>query len=170
MHDRVVGMRVITQESLRKFWIDNENLSERHGVYVFALQRRGPGAPVPFYVGKTEKGRGFKQETFNPRNRRAYNAALLVGHGTPLIYFLALRRSRGPRARRAIDNLETLLIWIARHRNPNLVNRRKQNTTPWKLMSFFDTSKVLGVLNAGRRPSAAARELRRVLGARAAGR
>ena len=87
-HDRVAGMRVITRDALADFWQHNQELANRHGVYVFALQRRGPGAPLPFYVGKTEKGRGFKQETFNPRNRRAYNAALLVGHGTPLLYFI----------------------------------------------------------------------------------
>jgi len=158
-----IGFRVITSQSLNDFWADTE-LGDKHGVYVFTLNRRGPGAPVPFYVGKASRTT-FKTETLNNRNRKAFTAALLEGEGTPEMYLLTLLRTRGPINHDAIDALETLVIWIARHRNPALINRRKINTSPKSLMLNFSSNRVTGVLNGGRgKISAIAHEFRQVLG------
>jgi hypothetical protein len=158
-----IGFRVITSKSLSDFWAETE-LADQHGVYVFTLKRRGPGAAVPFYVGKASRTT-FKTETLNNRNRKAFTAALLEGEGTPEMYLVVLQRSRGPINHDAIDALETLLIWVARHRNPALINRRKINSAPSNLMAHFGSNRVVGVLNTGRgNISDIAQEFREVLG------
>lgn len=160
---RDVGFRVITREALTAFW-GNSTLANERGVYVFAIKRRGPGAAIPFYVGKAARTT-FVTETFNDRNRAAYTAALFDSEGTPEIHLVKLERQRGPINYTAIDNLETLLIWIARHRNPALLNRRKIDSRPAHLMELFSANRVIGVLNTGSgRISDTAQNFRRVMG------
>lgn len=147
-HSPDVGFRVINQSALNEFLGKNDAQRERRGIYVFALKRKGPGAALPFYVGKAGKTR-FDTETFNRRNRRAFTAALFEGGGKPEIHLVTLHHSRGPIPLAAIDQLETLLIWVARHRNAALLNRRKIDTSPFHLMQLFRNNTITGVLNTG---------------------
>ena len=147
-HSKDVGVKVINQAALTEFWDANEAQKERRGIYVFALKRKGPGAALPFYVGKAGKTQ-FQTETFNQRNRKAFTAALFQGGGRPEIHLVTLQKSKGPLPLQAINDLETLLIWIARHRNPALLNRQKIDTSPHHLMQLFDSSTIRGVLNSG---------------------
>lgn len=156
---RDVGFRVITRDALTAFG-EHSTLGDEHGVYVFAIKRRGPGAAIPFYVGKAARTT-FITESFNDRNRAAYTAALFDSEGTPEIHL----PQRGPINYTAIDHLETLLIWIARHRNPALLNRRKIDSSPAHLMELFSANRVIGILNSGRgRISDTAENFRRVMG------
>ncbi|MHB8153360.1 MAG: hypothetical protein ACYDGW_09545 [Vulcanimicrobiaceae bacterium] len=101
----------------------------------------------------------------NDRNRRMFTAALLEGQGRPTFFLLTLEQQRGPINRDAIEELETLMIWIARHRNPTLLNRRKINTAPENLMRISGENRVAGVLNSGSgKISDVARKFRDVMG------
>ena len=116
-HRRDLGFRLVTSQALNKLWAGTK-LAGDHGVYVFALKRRGRGAAVPFYVG--EAGQDDLQDG-DPellKNRRAFTAALLESEGTPEMYLVVMQYKVGRINYKAIDDLETLLIWIARHRNP----------------------------------------------------
>lgn len=162
-HRSDIGFRVVTTAALEAFW-RTSGLANHHGIYVFALQQRGPGPAVPYYVGKAGRTT-FRTETLNKRNRRAFTAALIEGHGTPRIYLLSLLQRRGAINYAAIDELETLMIWIARYRNPSLINRRKVNTSPDNLMRIFALNRVVGVLNSGQgKASIIAQEFRRTMG------
>lgn len=147
-HSRDVGFRVINRAALKEFWENNEGQRDRHGIYVFALKRKGPGAALPFYVGKAGKTI-FESETFNARNRQAFTAALFEGGGKPEIHLVTLHHNKGPLPLTAVDQLETLFIWIARHRNAALLNRRKIDTRPYHLMQLFGNNVVTGVFNSG---------------------
>lgn len=78
-----------------------------------------------------------------------FTASLLEGEGRPSFYLLTLEQRRGAINHDAIDALEDLMIWVARHRNPALLNRRKINTSPGSLMDIFGQNRVAGVLNSG---------------------
>jgi hypothetical protein len=107
----------------------------------------------------------FYTETFNPRNRRAYTAALLEGHGSPEIYLLALKKGKGPIENKAVDDLETLIIWIARHRNIALLNQRKIDTSPANLMRLYGRNQIQGILNSNAgKPSHIANNFRNMMG------
>jgi hypothetical protein len=147
-HSNDVGFRVINRAALTEFWNGNVEQKARHGIYVFALKRKGPGGAVPYYVGKAAKTE-FQTETFNARNRQAFTAALFEGGGKPEIHLVSLHHARGSLPLQAINDLETLLIWIARHRNPALLNRRKIDSSPHHLMQLFDGNTIKGVLNSG---------------------
>jgi hypothetical protein len=146
-YDKRIGFNVITPEALTEFW-SRQSCADNHGVYVFALKGRGPGAAFPYYVGKADKT-NFCTETFNKRNRKAYTAALLQGDGRPEIHLIPLSRGRGPFPRSAIDDLETLLIWVARHRNHSLINKRKIDSSPKHILQLAQKNTVRGVLNSG---------------------
>ncbi|MHB8140842.1 MAG: hypothetical protein ACYDHD_06255 [Vulcanimicrobiaceae bacterium] len=162
-YSREIGSRIITRGALESFWATTA-LQKRHGVYVFTIKARGRGAARPFYVGKASRTT-FKTETLNDRNRRMFTAALLEGQGRPTFFLLTLEQQRGPINRDAIEELETLMIWIARHRNPTLLNRRKINTAPENLMRISGENRVAGVLNSGSgKISDVARKFRDVMG------
>lgn len=64
-----------------------------------------------------------------------------------------------------IDNLETLLIWIARSKNPSLINERKVSGRPKTIISIINEISVRGVINRGQgQPSKNARAFSGMMG------
>jgi hypothetical protein len=117
------------------------------GLYVFAIRRQA-GSGLPWYVGKNEgraQGSLYKESLTNDKLRKYARALAEEGSGTALLFFLS------PEDRRSdnIDELEKFLIWLARQRNPRLLNRRKVRLTPESLYDHLQRHSIKGVLNAG---------------------
>ena len=116
------------------------------GLYVFVVRRRaGPG--LPWYVGKNEgreQGSLYKEALTNDKLRKYASALAEEGSGTARLYFLS------PKDRRSdnINDLEKFLIWLARQRNPRLLNKRKIRLTPQSLYEHLQRHTINGVLNA----------------------
>jgi hypothetical protein len=64
--------------------------------------------------------------------------------GSPLLYFLVAEDGRADR----VPQLEQFLIWLARQRNPDLLNDRKVRLSPKSLNSHLQKHRIAGVLNA----------------------
>ncbi len=113
--------RTITDEDVRAFWRANGDVSALRGCYAFAVavgERMKPG-----YVGKAT--RSFRQEVFQYHKRVRYQQ-MLADHrvGTPLLFFVALPRRRGPPHSKHVAYLEQFLIETAHAVNPRLLNAR----------------------------------------------
>ena len=122
------------------------HLASHKGCYVFTLSA-GRGS-MPWYVGKTEKNkRTLKQEVFAEEKLRKYKTILAKSRRrSPALYFLVRIEQQGPLGS-AIDDLETLLIWIASHRNKSVLNKRKRDTQPARLMRIVNRIGIKGILN-----------------------
>ena len=58
--------------------------------------------------------------------------------------FLIVRQAVSGRLGSAIDDLETLLIWMAAHRNKSLLNKKKRDTHPAKLLRIANSISLKG--------------------------
>ena len=133
------------------------------GLYIFAI-RRQRGSGIPWYVGKNE-GREqdtlYKESLTNEKLRKYARALAEEESGTALLFFLS------PEDRRSdnIPELETFLIWLARQRNPQLVNKRKVRLTPKSLNEHLRGHRIAGVLNAhAGNPGSAANAFKKRIG------
>jgi hypothetical protein len=152
-------IRTVSEESIKDF--KNRAIARRHGVFVFAIQKQGGGPPTPWYVGLAKK-QAFADEAMSGDKLRKYAAALFGRIGRPVISLVAAP-ARGPKT--PIDDLETLLIWMARARNSSLINERKINSDPKELIRLVNRIAISGVLNKGQgKPSNAATEFQRMMG------
>lgn len=118
------------------------------GVYVFAVRKSG-GAGLPWYVGITEIDRegALIGECFTADKLRKYALGLAMsGSGTPILYFLLPTDLRSD----GVVEIESFLIWLARQRNPQLINRKKVKLTPASLNGHLKDHKIAGMLNASR--------------------
>ena len=132
------------------------------GIYVFAI-RRQRGSGLPWYVGKNEgkeQGSLYKEALTNDKLRKYASALAEEGSGTALLFFLS------PTDRRSdnIDNLEKFLIWLARQRNPRLLNKRKVRLTPQSLYDHLRRHRIKGVLNADPGNPGTAGSFKRMIG------
>jgi hypothetical protein len=156
-YHRLARGRVIAPDKEIAAWWDDlgyDDLYFSRGVFVFAL-RAGKGY-APYYVGKTSR-QNFGRECFTSHKRNKYNHALALQAGMPTLMFLTHPVRKGPVNHSAIDSLELELINMAYARNQYLMNERRIEDLP--------IYSVAGVLRSGRgKPSADARELRRILG------
>jgi hypothetical protein len=155
--------KIISSECASRFWAQlpekHSHLAGHKGCYVFTL-RAGRGS-MAWYVGKTEKKkRTLKQEVFAEEKRRKYKPILSKSkRRSPELYFLIRAPGQG-RLGSVIDDLETLLIWTAVHRNPKLINKRKRKTQPAKLVRIVNNICIKGLLNCTPgHPSKAAEKL-----------
>lgn len=122
------------------------------GVYIFAI-RNGRGAGVPWYVGINEgKGKSsLYREALTTDKLRKYARALAEeSAGTALLYFLSPEDRRSDK----ISELETFLIWLARQRNPRLLNTKKVRLSPRSLNKHLREHRISGLLTkqAGKPP------------------
>lgn len=117
--------------------------AQRKGVYIFSLKGQG-GSVMPWYVGMA-RAQSFAQEAMTKDKLRKYASAMFGRTGKPVITLVAAP-AKGAKTE-AIDRLETLLIWIARDRNPALVNVRKVESTPQKIIGLVNEIEISGVLN-----------------------
>ncbi len=123
------------------------------GVYVFAIRKRGKGSGIPWYVGKNEGNRksSLYREALDTEKLGKYIGALAEEvTGSAWLYFL----SPGNLKSDDIGELETFLIWLARQRNPRLLNRRNVRLTPKRLYEHLQKHRIKGMLGsrAGKPP------------------
>jgi hypothetical protein len=134
------------------------------GVYVFAIRRKGRGAGVPWYVGKNQgkTQSSLHKEALTNEKLRKYALALAEeDSGSASLYFLS------PEDRRVDDipELETFLIWLARQRNPRLLNTKKVRLTPASLNEHLGNHRIPGILTPLRgKPPSGMSEFRRMIG------
>ena len=123
---------LIVKGSLDTFWDDieneNEGLTSACGCYVLATKTSGGTTATPWYIGKAEKSK-FSTESLNSDKIEKFNDALDdKKRAKPVLFLLAqitpAGKFRKPTAgkRRAIGELESLLIGMAIKKNPDLIN------------------------------------------------
>lgn len=131
-----------------------------YGIYIFALNNGG-GNPVPWYVGMAAK-QTLCAESVTRDKLRKYSAAMFGRQGRPSITFIS---ADSKQAISKIDSLETLLIWIARSKNPSLINERKVSGRPKTIISTVNQVSVRGVINRGQgQPSSNAQAFAGLMG------
>jgi len=148
---RKVG-RTIAPANATEFWAKRPALAKNRGCYVFGF--RAAKGMKPVYVGKATKT--FEQETFTDHKRNKYNDALAdQAKGTPILFFIALTKKKGPTNKLAIDEVESHLIQLGLKANKNLANDRKTKVPLWS---------INGIVRSGTgRPTESAKSLRTCL-------
>jgi hypothetical protein len=131
------------------------------GIYVFALRKPGGlGGSTPWYIGKTEANT-LGKEALTADKLRKYASALNASVGTPLLYFLT---PKGAADRNRIDELEIFLIWLARQKNPHLINKKKVRLSPEALQDHLANLRIAGFLNSRGNPGSAAVDFKTMIG------
>lgn len=129
------------------FWENNstdaKHLVNKQGCYVFAL-RAGKGH-TPWYVGKAgtgKKGKGFKDEIFQPGKLNNYNRVLFeYNFGKPVMFFVTLPDAKRVIPNSSIDHMEKELIQFACLKNPNLTNiANTKNLPKWSIKGVVRAS------------------------------
>lgn len=133
-------IRTLDEQSIKK--IKNSTPVNCCGIYIFSLGNGG-GNPVPWYVGMAAR-QPLCAEAITRDKLRKYSAAMFGRQGKPSITFLF---ADGKQAISKIESLETLLIWIARSKNPGLINERKVSGRPKTIISTLNEVSVRGVIN-----------------------
>jgi len=150
-------IRTLNDQSIEK--IKKSAAGDKYGIYIFSLSNGG-GNPVPWYVGMAVKQK-LCIEAITRDKLRKYSAAMFGRQGKPSITFL----SADKKSISKIDSLETLLIWIARSKNSNLLNERKVSGHPKTIISNINEISVRGVINRDQgQPSNSARDFAGMMG------
>jgi hypothetical protein len=155
--------KIISKKTASEFWkeiaasVGHAHLASKKGCYVFAMSA-GRGS-MPWYVGKAEKNqRTLKHEVFHEDKRRKYNGVLKKSRRRTPHMFLLVRTQQQGRLGEAVDELETLLVWMAAHRNGHLINKKKRGTHPAKLVRISRQLAIKNLVNASRgQPNESAR-------------
>ncbi len=125
------GLVAATADDRREYWQwvedDVPGLPDACGCYIFAIQAsRGT---LPWYIGKAER-QSFSKECFSSHKINHYNNAIVGRKGKPVLFFLpqvtnkARFRKPTTTVRKAIGELESLLIGMAISRNPSILNTK----------------------------------------------
>jgi hypothetical protein len=131
---RVKVGRQIKKEDIEDFWQQNALLESECGCYVFGFQASKGSKPM--YVGKATKS--FKQEIFASHKRVVYQDALgSQKKGKPIVFFVCLKRRKGKKNLKAIDEVESFLIQAAFLKNPDLLNSRKLPSASWTISGII---------------------------------
>ncbi len=134
------------------------------GAYVFAIRNQHE-AGKPWYVGITKKKTpgSLYQEALHNDKLRKYALAFAEEDysGTALLFFLVPGGGKADN----IDKLEAFLIWLARQRNPSLLNKQKRGLSPAALQEHLQKHQIDGILNGNRgKPTDGARDFRKMIG------
>lgn len=150
-----------TAAARREFWAEVEEeypgLSEACGCYVFGIQ--SGGGTLPWYVGKAEK-QPFRKECLTSHKANHYNMSIVGRTGRPVLFLVPqvtkVGRYRSPTVgqRKAIQELESLLIGMGVARNPNISNIMGTK--------FYQQLEVEGFLNSRKSRAGSAKKLRDV--------
>lgn len=152
-------IRSLTPKSIASFK-KSAIAQHNYGVYVFGLRNSG-GTTKPWYIGLA-KQQTFSDESMTRDKLRKYSAAMFSRAGTPTITLVSWCP---PDNENLIDDLERLLIWIAREKNPLLLNERKVSSSPKSIISLVNKLEISGVLNRGAgKPSNAAKAFMDLMG------
>ena len=146
------GGKSVKMSGLKQFWLD-AGCGDKVGCYVFAI-RHGRGT-MPHYAGRTAYK--FSSECFQHHKLSNYHRALTtVAKGTPVMFFVVLTPTKGPKNTKAIKALEERLIGLGMRRNPNMANIKKVPK---------DEPVVAGVMGASPgKPSSSASAFRKMIG------
>jgi hypothetical protein len=129
------------------------------GVYVFSLTNTG--TPKPWYVGLTKK-QSLASESMTADKLRKYSTAMFGRTGKPSITLLTPCTSA---SKKDIEGLEMLLIWMARAKNPLLLNERKISGDPKSIITLVNKISIRGVLNTNPgQPTNAAQAFKAMMG------
>jgi hypothetical protein len=145
--DSKIHVRFVRKsESMKK--LRKERVGTRAGgLYIFAIRRKGRGAGLPWYIGLNEgkSQSSLYREALTSDKLRKYARALAEeGAGSALLYFLSPEDRRSDK----IPQLETFLIWLARQRNPRLLNSKKVRLSPEYLNKHLRQHRIAGVLGS----------------------
>ncbi|ODB84905.1 hypothetical protein A3194_14155 [Candidatus Thiodiazotropha endoloripes] len=157
------GLIDSTASTRRAYWDWVEEFSpelpDACGCYIFSI--RASRGSLPWYIGKAER-QTFRKECLSAHKIVHFNNVVVGRKGKPELFFLpqitGAGRYRSPTTtqRRAIQELESLLIGMAIQRNPKLSNIAG---TKW-----LQNLTVDGFLNSLKTRSGAAKELRTLFG------
>ena len=144
--------RTITDENVREFWEENDDLAKLRGCYVFGI-RAGKGL-TPAYVGRAT--RSFKQEAFAHHKLTRYQQFLAdYRKGTPVLFFVVAPRKKGAPNSVHIKGLEDFLIQTGMVANSELLNVKGTKAEEWG---------IAGILRGGKgKPSQAARDFKKLM-------
>lgn len=156
-YDESNGIKRITGKHESRFWKVSavQPLMKKRGCYVFAV--RAAKGFKPWYVGKTNAGKGFKQECFTSHKLNHYNDALFRGgKGRPVLFFVAPPNKKNVVPTAELDHMEKELIQYGIRKNPDLCNvQNTKNVPQWT---------IKGVIRSPRgKPAAAARSFRTMM-------
>ncbi len=102
----------------------------RYGCYVFA--RKWNESYTPWYIGKSQ--RPLNKELFTPHKLGKLEVLLRYYERGKLFVFLIVPvGSRGPRAKKIVDAIETYYIHQAYKINPDLLNLKKLPRHAWDI-------------------------------------
>jgi hypothetical protein len=154
---------VLKAESIKK--LRQERVGTRAGgIYIFTIRRKGSGAGIPWYVGLNEgkSQNSLHREALTNDKLRKYARALAEEEvGSAWLFFLSPEDRRSDK----IPELETFLIWLARQRNPRLLNTKKVRLTPKSLNEHLSQRRIAGVLPSGvGKPRKGALAFRKMIG------
>jgi hypothetical protein len=143
---------IIDDDNIAEFCKQHDASLKRRGVYIFAI--RASKGFTPFYVGKTKKS--FGKEIFQSHKRVIYCKALnSVEKGSPVFFFISEPAARGSAGVKAIDEVETHFIKLAKGANAKLLNKQKMKAPTWG---------VRGIERGGKgQPSESAKALKRCM-------
>ena len=139
-----------------EFWAQpgTGDLALECGCYLFAIRAAKGYRPV--YVGKTTST--FEKECFAP-HKVAYHYQRAISEmkkGTPVLFLVVLKRTKGRTNERAISQVESFLIQNALAKNPQLSNVRGTKEEKWS---------ITGVIRGGKgKFSKSAAQLRKAVG------
>ena len=162
--DRYKGLIDSSAEARRDYWVwvdeDIPGLPDACGCYVFAI--KASRGMLPWYIGKAEK-QPFKKECLSHHKINHFNNAIAKRTGKPVLFFIPQLTKNGAfrkpttSTRKAITELESILIGMALTRNSSLLNAK--GTTMLKRLT------VDGFLNSKRKAKGGpAGDLRQLFG------
>jgi hypothetical protein len=158
--DSQITLRLVDRDKSRRR-LDAIREGVRTGVYIFGVRRQGASAETPWYVGLTERNSLAFEALHKDKIRKYARALISTDAGTPVLYFLIPEDAKD---RHRIDKLETFLIWLARQRNPGLLNKKKVRLTPESLHTYLSELRIHGILNSTTGNPGASKQLRAMIG------
>lgn len=146
--ERMAVGRMIGAVQAKQFWSNNPEISDGVGCYIFAF--RAAKGLKPMYIGKATKS--FKSEVFKDHKLNKYSVALASQKkGTPVFFFVCLKKTKGRINKTAIDEVESYLIQAGLIANKKILNDRKTAVESWS---------IGGIVRSGRgKASGAAKDL-----------
>lgn len=162
--ERSKGLIDSSAKARREYWerIDDDipGLSDACGCYVFSI--KASRGMLPWYIGKAER-QPFKKECLSHHKINHFNNAIAERRGIPVLFFIPQLTKAGSfrkpttSTRKAINELESILIGMALAKNSDILNAK--GTTMLKKIT------VDSFLNSKRKAKGGpAGELRQLLG------
>jgi|WetSurMetagenome_2_1015567.scaffolds.fasta_scaffold617426_1 hypothetical protein len=122
------------------FWesVNNGELENGSGIYVFAVKGSGGNRYIPYYVGKTK--RCFRDESFTRDKLLKYERALnSYSRAHPYIFFIV--HPKGKKNKSILSEIEEFLIQTGYEINSEIQNEKDIYDSRWKIKGILYDSK-----------------------------